>query len=192
MDFNATAFATYFFSLHSASGLAADSGSIQAWVGLIAAIGTVVAAFIAAWPLIRQSADRRRQEARLAEASRAEIDARMLSVFVELMSRAHSRGSWALADSALQAILSRDGPLTPKTLGDLNALVGAAGVVGALGAGEQAAAIAAVAELGVRYPILREPALRGLENVESWPNPPAGDALVTGLRRLRALPKDQP
>jgi hypothetical protein len=103
---------------------------------------------------------------------------------VELMGKAHSRGPTTLAESAVQAIISSGGPLAPKTLKELSDLVGAAVATHPVGAAEADAAIAAIAELGVRHPLLLEPALVGLSQMTSWRK--SSMALESALEKLKS------
>jgi hypothetical protein len=161
------------------------------------ALATIAVAYLAARPLLKELELKRAAERRLAEAARVESDARLLATFVELMGKAHARGGTTLAESAVEAIISSGGPLAPATLGELNNLVGAAVATHPVGAAEQEAAIAAVAELGIRYPILLEPALAGLNMIATWHTSSA--TLPGALERLKnarvdeqATPPDSP
>jgi len=158
---------------------------LQAWlVPWVPALATILVAYLAARPLIKEAGLKQEAERRLAESARVESDARLLSTFVELMGKAHSRGPTTLAESAVQAIISSGGPLAPETLEELNDLVGAAVAVHPVGAAEADAAIAAVAELGARHPLLYEPALVGLSQMTTWRK--SSTALASALEKLKS------
>ncbi|TMK34110.1 MAG: hypothetical protein E6G58_12245 [Actinobacteria bacterium] len=163
----------------------AGLSDLQGWfVPWIPAIATIVVAYLAARPLLKEAGLKREAEKRLAESAQVESDARLLATFVELMGKAHARGATTLAESATEAIISSGGPLAPKDLKELNDLVGAAVAVHPVGAAEVEAAIAAVAELGIRHPLLLEPALAGLSQIATWNK--TSKALPSALEMLKA------
>jgi hypothetical protein len=114
-----------------------NPSGLELWLVFAAAVvptlGVVLAAFLAARPLYRTS--------------KAERDARLVTLFVEIMAKAPAREDRVV------------------------------------GVGEQNAAIAAVAGMGVRYPdVLLEPALAGLESINTF-------FADSGKERLIALPE---
>jgi hypothetical protein len=169
--------------------LVVESSDVQAWLPVIAPVATVIAASIAASPVYRQLRLKREEETRLAEASRAEVDTRLLGLFVQLMSKAHARGDSTLADGPLQAIITSGSPLAPASPEELTRLINAAVVTYPVGASEQEAAMEAVAALGERYPILRQPAIAGLQSLAKWH--PSRDRLSVLIDRLRSLDRGQ-
>jgi hypothetical protein len=163
---------------------------LQAWfLPWIPALATIVVAILAARPLIKEARLKQEAERRLAESAKVESDARLLGTFVELMGKAHSRGPTTLAESAVQAIISSESPLAPNTLGELHDLVGAAVATHPVGEAEADAAIAAVAELGVRYPLLFEPALVGLSQMTTWRE--GSTVLESALDKLKSTKSAQ-
>ena len=142
---------------------------LQSWIIPWAVpAATIAAAFLAARPVFREIRLKEEAEKRLAEAGQVESDARLLATFVELMGKAHSRGTTTLSESAVEGMINRWDPKHPLGLEELNNLVGAAVATHPVGAAEAEAAIAAVAELGSRYEVLRGPAIAGLESIATW------------------------
>ena len=159
--------------------------NLQPWIPIIAPVATVLTAALAAIPLYRQTTLKRQEEARLTRANRAEVDARLYGLFVQLMAKAHARGDSTIAEAAVQAAISSGGPLAPISPEAFRRLVQAAIVTYPVGASEQLAAIAAVAELGVRYDSLHAPALAGLDSVALWFPPPLPTVLTSAIERLK-------
>jgi len=147
-------------------------------------IATVAAAAVAAIPVYRQYRFQVAESGRLAEATRAEVDVRLLTLFVSLMGKAHARGDSGVSESAVQAALAPGSPFAPATPDELTEIVEHARYTLPVGFDEQEAAIAAVAELGVRYDVLRTPALVGLRGLAKWND--SSVALAPALSRLEA------
>ena len=145
-------------------------------------LATVGAATIAAIPVYRQFKLRVAEENRLAVANRAELDVRLLTLFTELMGKAHARGPSILSESAVTKIMEQQGPLTPSSLSELKELLEACTVVYPVGSAEQDAAIAAIGELGWKYEVLRSPAERALETIKSY-RPASADYALNRLQR---------
>ena len=148
-------------------------------------LATVGAAAIAAIPVYRQFKLRVAEENRLAVANRAELDVRLLTLFTELMGKAHARESSMLSESTITKIVEQQGPLSPSSLSELKELLKACTVVYPVGSAEQDAAIAAIAELGFKYEVLRFPAERALEEIKSF-KPDAAEYALNRLRRSEA------
>lgn len=158
--------------------------NLEPWIPIIAPVATVLTAAIAAIPLYRQTNLKRQEEVRLTRASRAEVDARLYGLFVQLMAKAHARGESTIAETAIQAAISSGGALAPTSIEAFSHLVQAAVVTYPVGLSEQLAAIAAVAQLGARYDSLHAPALAGLQSLASWFPPPLPPALTAAIERL--------
>jgi hypothetical protein len=137
-------------------------------IPVLVPLATVGAATIAAIPVYRQFKLRVSEENRLAVANRAELDVRLLTLFAELMGKAHARGPSMLSESTVTKIVEQQGSLAPTSLSELKDLLEACTVVYPVGAAEQDAAIAAIAELGCKYEVLRFPAERALEEVKRF------------------------
>jgi hypothetical protein len=137
------------------------------WTALLSVLGAAVIAPIAtvsaAWLAGR---GKRAEEERLLVSTRAEVDARLLETFVTLMARANARGQGYVAETALCEAI-RAGSVDVTTPEALHSAIKAASINLPVGSWEQDAAVAAVAELGARYPLLWQAALEGLEGVAS-------------------------
>ncbi len=183
---------------------AADDGTViflvesESWVrtwilpilpSVITVAGVGAAAFLSARSVSRQLELQRKQEERKAAESLAEMDARLLDLFVGLMGKAHGRAGSMLADSAVQAAIASNGPLAPKDQKEFKSLVQAGVANQPVGRGEVEAAVAAIAELGCKHPVLRGPALAGLADLETWDEKERPKALPDALKRLRASPQ---
>jgi hypothetical protein len=144
--------------------------NLQTWgLVVLTPLAAVVGAYIAARPL--------------SKTSRAEADARLLGLFVQIMRKAESRGESALADSTLQALVS-SGRATPTTPEELSKWVQGAVANYPVGKSEQEAAIAAIGELGCRHPVLADAAEEGLRQIERG-NKPTPDAVAATIAKLR-------
>jgi len=141
---------------------------ITPWVPVIAPLASVGAATIAAIPPYRQYRLKQEETLRLIQATRADVDVKLLNTFVTLMARAHARGDSVVVDAAVQAALAAGSQLAPTSLEGLKDLLDHAVVTYPVGFSEQEAAIAAVSELGTRYDILHAPALAGLQHLATW------------------------
>jgi hypothetical protein len=148
-------------------------------------LATVGAATIAAIPVYRQFKLKVAEENRLAVANRAELDVRLLTLFTELMGKAHARGLSILSESTVTKIIEQQGSLSPSSLSELVELLEACTVVYPVGTAEQDAAIAAIAELGGKYELLRFPAERALETIRNF-KPATADNALDRLRRSKA------
>jgi len=127
-------------------------------VPIAAPVATVIAAAVAAQPLLRQYELKAKEERRLAETSRVEADVRLVEAFTTLMGKAHARGPTVVLEQALIKLIEQRASVSPE---EFEALADACVVVSPVGAAEQDAAIAAIAELGIEHPVLRYPAGTG-------------------------------
>lgn len=157
------------------------------WLPLIGPVATIIVAWVALQPAYLQFKSKLNEEQRLARSSRAEADIRLMTLFTQLMAKAHAREIPIVAVDLAAAVIASQSSLAPASLDELKCLLEACVVTPAAGAAEQEAAIAAVAELGCRYEVLRAPALAGLEQIEGWHKESA--ALGPGLSRLRLAAK---
>ncbi len=154
------------------------------WIPVAAPVATVLTAALALRPAYLQYRLRIREDQRLAESARAEVDVRLVGLFTQLMAKAHARGESKVVAEAVTAILTGNGPLVPTDLSEMKEVLRACTATLPIGAAEQEAAIAAIAELGCRYSVLHRPALAGLEDIASWHE--QSNAAQEALERLRA------
>jgi hypothetical protein len=159
----------------------------QTWIRTLAIAGSAVVAGISAFRLFLQLRIKRKEETRLAEASRADIDLRLMNTFVTLMGKAHALGESALSREAVRAVFAGRTPLSTSPsqdeLNNLKQLLLACVVTYPVGDAEQDAAIGAIAELGARHGALLDPAWDGLTNILGFK--PNSQALQAGLVKLR-------
>lgn len=160
------------------------------WIPVAAPVATVLAAAIALRPAYLQYKAKIREDVRLTEASRAEADIRLLELFTHLMAKAHARGNGIVVGEAVTAILADQSTLKPSSIADVEEVLQSCTVTLPVGAAEQEAAIAAIAELGCRYDVLYRPALAGLENIASWHE--HSKVGLEGLERLRRCSTEIP
>ena len=148
---------------------------LGALVPIAAPVATVIAAAVAAQPLLRQYELKAKEERRLAETSRVEADVRLVEAFTTLMGKAHARGPTVVLEQALIKLIEQRASVSPE---EFEALADACVVVSPVGAAEQDAAIAAIAELGIEHPVLRYPAERALEEIRTFRAQQAEHALA--------------
>jgi hypothetical protein len=123
---------------------------------------------------LRQYRLKLREEERLAFSSRADIDVRLIKAFTELMDIATGRGQHVLSEKAVEelfklgAISKEDfNEELDKTQKGSIKLSEYSVIRLGVGRSGQEAAIAAIATLASTYPVLKDAAMQGLENIQS-------------------------
>ncbi|MFJ5653771.1 hypothetical protein ACIQD5_10655 [Streptomyces microflavus] len=148
---------------------------------IVTAVATVTAAVLVA---TFQFAAKMREERRLARVALVEADARIAASFVDLMSRAHARGTSELSVSATEVVLQTGplvdqlrsqlasqltGPTDPVLLKRVDDVLDVLQLrVHAVGFAEQEAAMQAVVALGLQHPLLTQAAFTGLKDRNSF------------------------
>ena len=159
---------------------------IKEWLIPVGTLIALATGSVSTWLALRDYRLKLASEVRLADASRTESDIKLVTLFTVLMNTAHGRGGELLSEQAVEALLRvalpEKGPM-PSPLPPLTQLLAQNAVITLpVGAAAQDSAIAAIGELGIRYPILRPIALQGLTSLMSFKSEAAGPY----LERLRA------
>jgi hypothetical protein len=142
------------------------------WIVQIATAISLLITAVAAIVTLREYRLKLQAEKRQQESSQAEIDLRMLKLFVEILQLAMARGQSYVSEKGIEQAFVK-GIITEDDFKNPNILVSklqACSFDMATGAAGQDAAIAAIPVLAERYAILRHPARAALEsllNIES-------------------------
>jgi hypothetical protein len=125
-------------------------------------------------------------ETRLASISEIENEMKLLKLFSELMQIAHGRGGYHVSEKALEFFLENFvKPMAQDNTPSINreTLKDFCVVHIPVGQAQQDAAVASIGILGLKYEILREPAIKGLENIVKFYENPARQY----LEKLKAI-----
>ncbi len=110
-------------------------------------------------------------EIRLKDASIAEVDTKLIKLFTEVMDIAHSRINHIVSDTIIEELFKKNvfNQADFDNLNQLNKKIEEAATLPIpVGAAAQDAAIIAIGNLAVKYDILREPAIVGLETIKTF------------------------
>lgn len=105
------------------------------------------------------------------KSEKVEADIKLMTLFTEIMSIAHARGGYTLSEKAIEKIFDNNilSPQDLKNPYDLNKkLADIAILTTPVGIAEQDAAIAAIAKLASRHPVLKDVALEGLNTIKTF------------------------
>jgi hypothetical protein len=129
--------------------LAGVSAVLVAFAALVGAIGGVVGYVLKV-----------KEERRLRQSMRAELDVKLSKLFAELMPLANARGESIVSEAAVSHLVQR-GAVDGGEECSLNAAV----VTIPVGVPTQAAAISVIGQLGADHSVLRRPARDALESL---------------------------
>ena len=110
-------------------------------------------------------------EERAAASQKAETDVRLLQAFTPLLDLANGRGGYEVSEKIIEELISRNifGDTDFRDLKSFKKKLSEFPIIYLpVGLPSQDAAIAAVATLGLKYKILREPAVEALEGAKSF------------------------
>lgn len=143
----------------------------ETWLIPISQIITLLSVSVGIIVAIFQYRLKVQEEIRLTKSSQAENDIKLLRLFSETFDIAHSRINHVLSEKAIEKLFDKD--IIEKTdfsnldnLKDVKRKLDVAIRAIPVGLGSQVAAIAAIGLLGLKYEILREPALKGLMSLK--------------------------
>lgn len=147
------------------------NGLLETWLIPISQIITLLSVSVGIIVAIFQYRLKVQEEIRLTKSSQAENDIKLLKLFSETFDIAHSRKNHVISEKAIEKLFDKD--IIGKTdfdnlnnLDDVKKKLDIATRILPVGAGSQVAAIAAIGLLGLKYEILREPALKGLMSLK--------------------------
>lgn len=159
-----------------------DLGFVVQIATAISLLATAVAAVVTLREYRLKVAAERRQQ----ESAQAEIDVRLLQLFVETMRIAISRGDSHVSEKCIEQLFERE-MITEQDLENPDEFLRklrACSFDVPTGAASQAAAIAAIAVLAKRYEILRQPARAGLESMLKTDGRPEAEKALAYLDRV--------
>jgi hypothetical protein len=121
---------------------------------------------------IRQFRLKVKEEIRLSKSAQSENDVKLLALFAETIDIANGRKSHIISEKVIESLFTKDiiGQNDFSDIANLENVkkkLEVATRVIPVGAASQSSAIAAIGVLGKKYEVLREPALKGLNNLIS-------------------------
>jgi hypothetical protein len=121
---------------------------------------------------IRQYRLKVKEEIRLSISAQSENDVKLLALFGETIDIANGRKSHIISEKVIESLFTKD-IIGRKDFSDttnlesVKKMIEVATLVVPVGAASQSSAITAIGVLGKKYDVLREPALKGLNNLIS-------------------------
>ena len=144
---------------------------IREWILVLSGSITLLSVAISSWLALRQYRLKLKEEERACASARVEADIRLVKAFSELMDIAHARSGQVLSEKTVESLFSQKA-ISQSELADPEALsrklATAAVFTLTVGLAAQDAAIAAIAVLGARHEVLRQPAIQALESLASF------------------------
>lgn len=145
-----------------------DFNSIKDWLVPLSTFVTLITLSVGSWLSLKEYRIKIQAETRLREASKVEMDVKLLQLFTEIMNIANARTTTQLSEKVFEQILKpeviKQFNLQNKSIQDL---LHESIVIMPVGAAAQDAAIAAIGALGKRHEILRNVAIQALESILS-------------------------
>lgn len=145
--------------------------NLKEWLIPVSTFVTLITVSVGAWQSLREYRLKLKAETRLADSTKAETDIKLVKQFTELTAIAHGRKSDYLSEKIVEKLFENK----LFTLEELNEpyllnkkITDTAVITIACGAAEQDAFIAAIATLGMKHKILRQPAIQALESMQSF------------------------
>jgi len=148
---------------------------IDNWILPITKILTLISIIVGICISINQYKLKVNSEIRLKESANAENDVKLLKLFTEIFDIAHGRKNHIISETIIKELFDKD-IFTEEELNNLEALnnkiENAANLPIHVGLGAQDAAIVAIANLSIKYEILKAPGLAGLLVIKDFkPDP---------------------
>lgn len=147
-----------------------EQNSLDKWIIPITKVATlltiIIGIFVSVWQLYLKT----QAEIRLKESAQAEIDVKLLNLFTEIMDVAHSRKGHIVSEKLIEELFKQKVFSTEdfQNLGALNKKVEIASNIPLnVGVAAQEAAIVAIGKLGMKYDILKDVAIQGLESLKT-------------------------
>ena len=144
---------------------------LKEWILVASGSFALVTVAINVWLALKEYRLKLRGETRAANSEKAETDVRLLKAFTELMDTANGRGGYEVSDKLIEELF-KHATFSEADFADLNALKARIGefplVYLPVGGAAQDAALAAIATLGLRHDVLRDPAVQALESAKAY------------------------
>jgi hypothetical protein len=143
-----------------------DLSAIKDWLVPTSTFVTLITVSIGSWLSLKEYRIKLQAETRLRDASKVEMDVKLLQLFTEIMNIAHARATTQLSEKIFEQILKpeviKQFHLENDSIKDL---LDKSIVILPVGLAAQDAAIAAIASLGKRHDILKSVAIQALESL---------------------------
>jgi hypothetical protein len=144
---------------------------IKEWLLVVSGSLALISFAISSWLALKEYRLKLQAEARATNSAKAETDVRLLKAFTELMDLANGRGGYVVSEKAIEEIFKHKA-FDEADFSDLESIkirIGEFPVIYLpVGNASQDAAIAAIATLGNRYEVLKEPAIQALETTRTF------------------------
>lgn len=168
-----------------------DLGETKEWIlvatsalTMLSIVGGVITFAFSTYFTLKEYRLKLEAEKRVAASQNAETDVRLIQVFTEVMNVANGRGGYEISETVVEELFKRevfskthfdDWKEFQKRLGEFPVIYLPVGLP------SQDAAIAAAATLGLKYDVLKEPALEALEQAKQFRR----DTAERHLKRLK-------
>jgi hypothetical protein len=154
---------------------------IDKWVIPITKVVTLISVIIGIFITYAQYRLKVQAEIRLKDSANAENDVKLLKLFTEIFDVAHGRKDQIISEILIEELFEKN-VFSAADLGNLQELnkkiENVANLPIKVGAGAQDAAITAIANLAIKYEILKEPALNGLRIIQTFKAEPTTDLIT--------------
>jgi hypothetical protein len=145
--------------------------AFKEWIVAVSASVSMLSVAVGVWLSLAEYRMKLRDEHRQELSADVEREIRLQTLFTELMQIANGRSGHQVSEKAVEFVLANVGDLVTEggkiDLSTLNSAVRELAVVDLpVGSAAQDAAIAAIASLTERHPMLREAGLRALESLK--------------------------
>lgn len=147
-----------------------SKGIIDDWLIPISKMFTLLVVPTGIIISIRQFRLKVKEEIRLSKSAQSESDVKLLALFAETIDIANGRKSHIISEKVIESLFAKE-IIGQKDFSDMtklknvNSKLEVATRVIPVGSASQSSAIAAIGVLGKKYDILREPALKGLNDL---------------------------
>ena len=142
---------------------------IEKYIIPISKVATLLSVIVGIFLAYGQYRLKVRSEIRLRDSAEAENDIKLINLFSETFETAHARNSSLASEKILEKLFDKNF-ITIADLGNSQILeqkLRIATIILPVGRASQEAAIAAIADLGIKYKVLRQAALTGLLSLKS-------------------------
>lgn len=153
---------------------------IDKWILPITKVLTLVSVIVGIFISIQQYRLKVKAEIRLKESANAENDVKLLKIFTEILDIAHGRKNQIISETIVKELFNHNifGEGELHNLEEINRKIeNTANLPVHVGLGAQEAAIVAIANLSIKYKILKEPGLAGLRIIQGFKPEPTTEQI---------------
>ena len=137
------------------------------WVLVISGSITMLSIAVGIWLSLREYRLKLKAESRLERSSEIETEIRLLTLFTTLMQTANGRSGYHVSEKAVEFLLANAGAGGGRVDADAlsQAVTRFATLTLPVGSAAQDAAVAAIASLTIKHPMLRDAGMRALQSL---------------------------